>query len=55
MNIRYNWTLEELQELYALPLLELISKSHLLHIQFHAPADIVHNRLVIKRRCLRSR
>lgn len=40
MPIRHDWTIEELQELYAMPLLELISKSHLLHTQFHHPAEI---------------
>jgi biotin synthase len=40
MSIRYNWTLEELKELYALPLLELLSKAHLLHAQFHKSAEI---------------
>lgn len=40
MPIKFNWTLEELKNLYALPLLELISKSHVLHTQFHQPAEI---------------
>jgi biotin synthase len=40
MSIRYDWILEELQELYALPLLELISKSHILHVQYHQPAEV---------------
>lgn len=40
MTIRYDWTIEELEELYATPLLELISKSHILHSQFHPPAEI---------------
>lgn len=40
MSIRYNWTLEELKEMYELSLLNLISKSHLIHTQFHKPAEI---------------
>lgn len=40
MTIRYDWTQEELQELYAQPLLSLISKSHLIHTQFHQPNEI---------------
>jgi biotin synthase len=40
MDIRYDWTLEELKALYALPLLGLISKSHTLHLQFHQPSEI---------------
>jgi biotin synthase len=40
MSIRYDWTLEELKELYAIPLLELISKSNHLHNQFNEPAEI---------------
>jgi biotin synthase len=40
MSIRYDWTIGELKELYDLPFLELISKSHALHIQFHKPAEV---------------
>lgn len=40
MNIRHNWTLEELQELYELPLMELISKAHLMHCQFHKVGEV---------------
>lgn len=40
MTIRHNWTIKELQELYNLPLLELISKSHITHREFHDPAKI---------------
>ncbi|MDR2539377.1 MAG: biotin synthase BioB [Chlamydiales bacterium] len=40
MSIRYDWSIEELKELYAMPLLELISKSHLLHNQFHELAQV---------------
>lgn len=40
MVIKYDWTIEELKELYALPLFELISKSHILHTQFHKPGEI---------------
>lgn len=37
---RYNWSLEELKELYGSSLLELISKAHLLHTQFHEIGEI---------------
>lgn len=40
MLIRYDWTIEELQDLYSLSLLALISKSHAIHIQFHRPEEI---------------
>ncbi len=35
MNIRYDWKIEELKELYELPLMELISKAHGVHCAFH--------------------
>lgn len=38
--IRHDWTMEELKKLYDLPLLLLISKAHLSHIQFHHPSEI---------------
>lgn len=40
MSIRYDWTLEELKELYAMPLIGLVSKSNHLHNQFNEPAEI---------------
>lgn len=40
MSIRYDWTIEELKELYALPLLELITKANLLHNQFHKSCEV---------------
>jgi biotin synthase len=40
MSIRYDWTIEELKELYAMSLLELISKSNHLHNQFHESARV---------------
>src|SRR5271169_3699109 len=40
MSIRYDWTIEELKELYAMPLLELIAKANLLHNQLHEPAEV---------------
>lgn len=40
MSIRYDWTIKELKELYAMPLLELISKSNLLHRQFHETGEV---------------
>lgn len=40
MTIRYDWTLKELQNLYDLPLLELISKANAVHTQFHKLSEI---------------
>jgi biotin synthase len=40
MFIRSDWKIEDLQVLYALPFFELISKSHLLHVQFHKPGEV---------------
>lgn len=40
MKIRSDWTLKELKNLYDQPLLELISKAHLIHTQFHKPDEI---------------
>lgn len=40
MSVRYDWTIEELEELYAMPLLELIAKSNHLHNRFHEPAQV---------------
>lgn len=40
MSIRYDWTIEELKELYAMSLLELIAKANLLHNQFHQPCEV---------------
>lgn len=38
--IRYDWDFDELESLYELPLLELISKSHRIHHQFHQSGEI---------------
>jgi biotin synthase len=40
MTIRSDWTIDELEELYALPLLELVSKSNKIHTQYNRPAEI---------------
>src|SRR3989344_2856311 len=40
MSTRYDWTIEELKELYAMPLLKLIAKANLLHNQLHEPAEV---------------
>jgi biotin synthase len=40
MSIRHDWTLEELERLYTLPLMELIAKSHQMHSQFHEPSEV---------------
>jgi biotin synthase len=38
--MRYDWTIEELEELYSLPLFELLSEAHTLHRQFHRIGEI---------------
>lgn len=38
--MKYDWNLEELKEIYETPLLELISKAHGIHCQFHQPGEI---------------
>lgn len=40
MTIRHDWRIEELKEMYDLPLLELISKSNHIHVQIHKPSEI---------------
>ncbi len=40
MNTKHDWTIKELKENYDLPLLELISKSHQVHVLFHEPTEI---------------
>lgn len=40
MEIRSDWTLNELNSLYELPLLSLISRAHRVHVQFHQPEEI---------------
>ena len=40
MCIRHNWTIEELEVLYQMPLFELISNSNQLHNQFHKTGEI---------------
>lgn len=40
MEIKNNWTIQELKDLYETPLLELISKSNLIHNQYHKPSEI---------------
>lgn len=40
MSLRHDWKLEELKELYDLPLIELVSKSHGIHIKHHSPNEI---------------
>lgn len=40
MSIRYDWTIEELKELYEMSLLELVTKANLLHNQFHQPCEV---------------
>lgn len=40
MSIRYDWTIEELKELYEASLFELISKSNSLHTKFHEIGEV---------------
>lgn len=38
--IRHNWVLQELNALYNLPLLALVSQAHEMHRQFHPPSEV---------------
>lgn len=40
MSKRHDWSIEELETLYALSLLELISRAHRIHCQHHDPSEI---------------
>lgn len=40
MNIRHDWTIDELQQIYDTPLLQLISKSNLIHVHYHPPGEV---------------
>ncbi len=40
MTLRFDWTKEELKDLYDQSLLELISKAHRIHVQFHKPEEV---------------
>lgn len=40
MVIRSDWTLKELKTLYNLPLMELISKAHCMHLQFYEAGQV---------------
>lgn len=40
MTIKYDWTLEELQTLHEMPLLELIGKANLIHREFHKMGEV---------------
>src|ERR1700730_13849154 len=40
MEIRHDWKIEDLNAIYDLPLLELISRSHLIHVQHHKPEEV---------------
>jgi biotin synthase len=40
MNLKHNWIIEELWELYNLPLMTLLSKAHHIHTQFHQPNEV---------------
>ena len=40
MSSRFDWKIEELQELYQLPLLELVSKAHCMHRKFHSIGEV---------------
>lgn len=38
--VRHDFTIQELSDLYHLPLLELVSKAHHIHAKFHDPSEI---------------
>lgn len=40
MEFRHDWTLKELEDLYSLPLLDLASKAHSIHLQCNKPSCI---------------
>lgn len=40
MDIRHDWTKEELQDLYVMPLMALISQAHDIHLQHHPLGEI---------------
>lgn len=40
MNTKHNWTIEELKQFHAMPLMELISKAHQVHSHFHKTGEI---------------
>lgn len=40
MNIRHNWTKEEIQDIYDTPLLELIYQASTVHRQYHNPNEV---------------
>lgn len=40
MIIKHDWTIDQLNALYTLPLFELMSKAHLCHTHFHKPGEI---------------
>lgn len=40
MTVKYDWTAEELQHFYDLPLLDLVSQAQQVHRQFHIPSEI---------------
>lgn len=40
MNLRYDWTLDELKEFHEAPLLQLISSAHNVHTQFHQVGEV---------------
>lgn len=40
MDVRHDWTIEELEELQGAPLLELISQANRVHGQYHTPSEV---------------
>lgn len=38
--IRTDWTLDEVRDLFGVPLLELVHRASLVHRQFHDPAEV---------------
>ena len=46
MDIRYDWTREEIEEIYNLPLMELVFKASEIHRKYHAIGEILVNQLI---------
>jgi len=40
MEIKHHWSMADLNAFYKLSLLELVSKAHQVHLQYHSPAEI---------------
>ena len=46
MDIRHDWTREEIEEIFNLPLMELVYKASEVHRKYHEPGEILVNQLI---------